>query len=199
MSQLAFLEDFATAKESTATSLDLPETAPVQNLDAGYDRGYEAGWADAASSDRSEQDKCLRDMSIALQESGFTYYEARQHVLKSLRPVLDAISERILPEAAQLSLGPKIIEALQTLADGIEDPIEILCPPAAENTLKSICEEQITFPVTISPEPTLAEQQVLFRYADGTSELNMTSCLTEIQTAISEFFEGLEQEELKHA
>ena len=137
MTAHAFLEDFSDPLERIQSSRStVTAPVPLQDADAGYDRGYEAGWNDALNSERDEAENNLRDMAVALQENGFTYFEARQHVLKSLRPVLDAISEKILPVAAQLSLGSKVVEALEAVASGLETPIEILCPPAAEETLK---------------------------------------------------------------
>ncbi len=194
MTGMSYLEDFAAKTDQTAFTQATTSASPKS-----YDEGYEAGWNDAIAAEKDASDKSLRDMAVALQEAGFTYFEARQHVLKSLRPFVEAISQVILPELAQASLGPKIVETLDALANGIEDPIEILCPPAAESTLREICEEQIKFPVTLQAEPTLADQQVLFRYANGSAELDMSRCVADIQTAITEFYAGLTAEDIQHA
>lgn len=194
MNDMTFLEDFAKprAKEGEFG-------APPVATSNGYDDGYTAGWNDAIEEERKASDKLTRDMALALQEAGFTYFEARQHILKSLRPVLEAISEVILPELARSSLGPTIAETIEYLAESIEQPIEILCPPHAEETLKKICEDQIKFPVTVTTEATLADQQVLFRYADGSAEIDMSKCVADIQAAISEFYDSLNESEVNYA
>lgn len=195
MNQMAFLEDFGSP---LAAPLEPSALLPAENA-GRYDEGYEAGWNDAMNSEKDAAEKVQRDMAIALQEAGFTYFEARQHVLKSLHPVLRAISEVILPKLAQESLGPKVIETIEALAQSIEEPIEVLCPPEAEQSLAEICQAHISFPVEIRPEATLSDQQVLFRYADGTSDLDMTQCVTNIQSAIGEFYSSFTEQEVQHA
>lgn len=195
MNQVSFLEDFTAPHVTDATA----RAADAISTSRGYDEGYAAGWNDALVAEAKAEEKSLRDMAVALQETGFTYFEARQHVLKSLQPLLKAISAVILPKLAQASLGPQIVETLEALAKSIEAPIEILCPPSAEASVREICEAHIKFPVTISTETSLAEQQVLFRYADGSSDLDMSRCVAEIQTAISEFYSSLNAEEERYA
>ena len=113
---MRMFEDFsATQVSGRADPVDDPAALKLE-----FDKGYKAGWSDGSASERDERAEALSQLSSALQELQFTYFEARAHILKSLHPFLAEISKKLLPRVAEASLVPIVQEAVQDLADKVE-------------------------------------------------------------------------------
>mgnify|MGYP003515970463 CR=1 FL=1 len=63
-------------------SQQVPSADQESRLEA-YEQGYRAGWEDAAAAHAEDQRRIRVDLARSLQALGFTYQEARAHVLKS--------------------------------------------------------------------------------------------------------------------
>ena len=63
-----------------------------------YEQGYTAGWDDAAAAQTDDQSRIKADFARNLQSLGFTFQEARMHVLRAIHPPYPGNSQ---PSAAE--------------------------------------------------------------------------------------------------
>lgn len=186
MGQLLQLEDFAGPASGAGNPAAQINTKAVEKK--SFDTGYRDGWNDAFSEARSEDSKARSNIASALQELGFTYFEARQHIMGSFRPLLQAMMDGVLPHASHASLIPFVQQEMAKLADMVEPPIKIVCAPSNVAHLQEIAGQNASLPIEIVPEETLASTQIQLRYADGFSSLDTDATVKRIQAAIEEFF-----------
>lgn len=198
MGQLLQLEDFAQPNVA-------PELAPVADTSAlksvekqGFDKGYHAGWEDAVNEARSSEQKAQADAAAALQQMDFTYFEARQHVMNSFKPLLEAVMGAVLPTAAQHALVPLVQEELEKLAAELQSPIDIFCAPDTAPFIAEQIDEHSKLPVSVKSEETLTSSQVQLRFSDGMTSVDMDSAIERIQTALKNFFETSADEVKRH-
>lgn len=103
------LEDFgsfAAPEPSAETSV----TRKSERLRA-YDEGYATGWAEAQADARAAAE-AAQDQGDALrariEELGFTFQEARAHVMQAVTPMLRAILKQGLPQVLHATLGARL-------------------------------------------------------------------------------------------
>ena len=156
---------------------------------ASFDTGYRAGWDDAAAAQTGDQSKIGADLGRNLQSLGFTYQEARAHVLKAVEPLLLEIVGKLLPELARGSLAPMLLETLMPLADGLADaPITLVLNPAARPAVEALLEQATGLPLTIIEEPTLGEGQAWLRLGAVETNVDLDSATEKIAAAVRSFF-----------
>ena len=73
-------------KPTRAQTVVLDRVALEDEKLAAYDTGYRAGWDDANAAQSDDQTRMKADLARNLQTLGFTYHEARTHILKALWP-----------------------------------------------------------------------------------------------------------------
>jgi len=174
------------------------ETAIEETKLAAYEQGYTAGWDDAAAAQLEEQGKIKADLARNLQSLGFTFQEARQHVLKALEPLLSEMTGRLLPEMAREALAPMILETLMPMAEDLADaPITILLNPAVRDAVEALLAQATGLPMTIVEEPSLAESQVYLRLGTAETRVDLGRATADIATAVRSFFD-LNEEERRH-
>ena len=156
---------------------------------AAYENGYTAGWDDAAAAQSEDQAKLQADLARNLQSLGFTYHEARSHVLRALEPLLSEITGRLLPELARETLAPVVLDILMPLAEKIADaPISLVLNPAARPAVEALLEQATGLPLTITEEPSLSEGQVYLRLGASETQINLDRAAAEITAAVRDFF-----------
>ena len=156
---------------------------------ASFDTGYRAGWDDSAAAQTGDQSKIGADLGRNLQSLGFTYQEARAHVLKAVEPLLLEIVGKLLPELARGSLAPMLLETLMPLADGLADaPITLVLNPAARPAVEALLEQATGLPLTIIEEPTLGEGQAWLRLGAVETNVDLDSATEKIAAAVRSFF-----------
>jgi flagellar biosynthesis/type III secretory pathway protein FliH len=174
------------------------ETAIEEAKLAAYEQGYTAGWDDAAAAQREEQGKIKADLGRNLQALGFTFQEARQHVLQALEPLLSEMSARLLPEMARETLAPIVLETLMPLAEQLSDaPITILLNPGVRDEVEALLSQATGLPMTIVEEPSLAESQVYLRLGAAETKVDLGRATSDIAAAVRSFF-NLTEEERRH-
>jgi len=109
------------------------------------------------------------------------------------------MADVILPQLLAESLGGRVVEALDALAQTIEAPVTISCAPEVEEMLRELVAEVVTFPIAIETEPTLTASQALIKLDDGQVSVDLDAALTALRQSIETFFEKTEEKELNHA
>lgn len=198
MSKLTFLEDFSTGAGRAPENI-ADRGASSDDLQASFDEGYKCGWQDGTSATESHDLEIRDGLSSALQALNFTYFEARQHAMQSLRPVLEAMTDTVLPLLLSKSLGGRVIEILEEVSETIEPSVTIICAPESEEMLKELVMGEITFPVTIEAEASLTSSQAILHLNDGQTNLDLSATLDSLRDCVSSFFEEPELKEAEHA
>lgn len=186
---------------------DIPD-APLSRssviMDAGaledmrlqaYEQGYTAGWDDAAAAQTHDQTRIKADFARNLQSLGFTFQEARMHVLRAIQPLIEKIITCLLPEVAREALASVALEALMPLADEMADaPVTLVLHPASRAAVETLLEQATGLPLTIIEEPTLGEGQVYLRLGDAETRIDLDRASADISTAVHDFFDHSEKE-----
>ena len=196
MSNIFKLEDFGSPISEPVAPVHGAALAPDPTaLASSHDTGYKAGWNDGAQSVQNEQTKMTADISVALQEAGFTYFEARQHVMNTMRPLIETMVAQLLPELAKRGLAERVANELLDIADRVDTPIVISCAEGYEEELSSIIAKSVSFPVEVQPEETLSSTQVILNYDDGRSLIDLDGAIETIKSCIAEFYSAAQGEE----
>lgn len=193
MSSLFPFEDFGSVRNSREQSSSSPEKADdsavlraVENARAtGYEAGYKAGWDDAVAAEESVRTKIGAELERNLQDLGFTFHEARSHIIKSLEPLLLEMTEKVLPDLVANTLGQSIIDEILPFADSLTDaPVEILICPANKEAVAALLKEGLPMSVTLVEEPSLTEGQVFLRLGSTEKQINLDGAIGKIRAAI---------------
>ncbi len=158
-----------------------------------YDQGYKAGWDDAAQAQQSDQSQISAELARNLKSLGFTFADARNHVLAAMNPVLQDIVARLLPAIARDALAPTILQALRPLAERASDsPIEILINPAARTAVEAVLLHSNGPPTHLVDEPSLGEGQAFLRLGQSETRIDLDGAIGDISAALTSFFQQSE-------
>ena len=157
---------------------------------ASYDSGYRAGWDDANAAQSEDQTRIRAELARNLQALGFSYHEARTHILKAIEPLMLQIVGRLLPEIARQTLAPIVLETLMPLAEGLGDaPVTLVLNPASRAAVETLVEQATGLPMTIQEEPTLGEGQVYIKLGTQEAQIDLDQATADIAAAVRGFFE----------
>ena len=184
------------AADSDQDAVPAPATGADQEsrLEA-YEQGYRAGWEDAAAAHAEDQRRIRVDLARSLQALGFTYQEARAHVLKSLAPLMQDMVGKLLPEMAREALAPTVLETLMPLAEQLADePVTLVVNANDRKAIEELLEQATGLPVTIVEEATLSEGQAFLRLGLQEVHIDLARATAEIAAAVRGFFGFSEKE-----
>ncbi|MDQ2090574.1 FliH/SctL family protein [Marimonas arenosa] len=202
MSISHLLESFEGADQDDGGSISMSELSLEEEKLEAFERGYKAGWDDAAKAQAEDRNHLTSDFANNLQELSFTYHEASGHLARALRPVMTQIVEAVLPEIARKSFGPRIAEQLTGLALAVgKQRVEIVVAPQNIALVRGLLDEDPGFPVQLVEEPSLGAGQAYLRFGDGERQIDHDEVLSRIAKALDAFFDELKhtsEKELKH-
>ena len=185
------LEVFDTKEKPTKSqTVVLDRVALEDEKLASYDTGYRAGWEDANGAQSDDQTRMRADLARNLQTLGFTYHEARSHILKALEPLMLQIVGRLLPEIARETLAPFVLETLMPLAEAQGDaPVKLVLNPVSRAAVEALLEQATGLPVLIEEEPTLGEGQVYLKLGSVEAQVDLDQATADIAAAVRGFFD----------
>lgn len=188
------LETFAAVDDAVALPTELPEAGEDARLSA-YDDGYAAGWEDALAA-RDDDAARLRDAAGQnLQTLGFSYHEARMHVLQSLRPLLEAMVARLLPRLATEAIGPMVADVVMTLAaESADQPITLRLHPATRSVVEGFLTPPPSLPLTVTEDASLTPGQVVLQAGPSGARVDLDGAIAEIAAALAAFYDLLPAE-----
>lgn len=151
----------------------------------GFEEGYKAGWDDATRAALEENQRLNAELARNLQNLGFTYHEARSHMVRAVEPVLRLLVEKILPCAVAATVGERILEEIQPfLEESLDAPVEIFASPLQSAIVEERLSGLATFPMVVAPEQSLAEGQVHLRLGKSEKLLDSADSLARISEAL---------------
>lgn len=185
------LEVFETEPRSSGGGVVVLDQVALEDAKlASYDQGYSAGWEDAVAAQSEEQGRLQADLARHLQALGFSYQEARMHVLKAIEPLLIEIVGRLLPDLARETLAPVVLEALMPMAEAMADtPVTLVLNPAARPAIETLLERATGLPLILQEEPTLGEGQVYLRLGSAETHVDLDRAIADITAAVRGFFD----------
>lgn len=161
-----------------------------------YEQGYTAGWDDAAAAQTDDQTRIKSDFARNLQSLGFTFQEARMHVLRNIQPLLLQIVSRLLPEMARETLASIALETLMPLADEMADaPVTVVLNPLSRPAVEALLEQATGLPLIVIEEPSLGEGQVYLRMGDNETRIDLDRATASIADAVRDFFDHTEKDQ----
>lgn len=185
------LEVFESEHRGALPDTVVLDTMALEEAKLGsYDAGYSAGWEDAAAAQTGEQSQIRADLARNLQSLGFTYQEARMHILRSLEPLLQEMVSRLLPELARETLAPIVLEVLMPMAEKMADaPVTLVLNPVARAAVEALLDQATGIPLTLIEEPSLGEGQVYLRMGGAETSVDLDRATAEITAAVRGFFD----------
>jgi flagellar biosynthesis/type III secretory pathway protein FliH len=175
----------AVASGTVVTDLSALEEARL----AAYEQGYAAGWDDAAAAAESDRSKMGADLSQHLQTLGFTYHEARAHVLRAIEPLLSQMTRTVLPAMARDALGPVILEVLRPLAAQMAlVPVELALHPEARPAVEQALLMEASLPLAIVEDATLGTAEARLRLGETERHIALEEATAAIAAAVTDFF-----------
>ncbi len=185
------LEVFETEDRRDASQTVVLDTLSLEEAKlTAYDTGYAAGWEDAVAAQSDDQARIGADLARNLQILGFTFHEARTHVLRALEPILQEMVGRLLPELARETIAPIVLDVLMPLAESMADaPVALVLNPRARPAVEALLAQATGMPLTIVEEPSLGEGQVYLRLGNTETQIDLDRATAEITAAVRGFFE----------
>lgn len=163
---------------------------------AAFDKGYAAGWDDATTATNSDRCKIEDEVARNLQALGFTFQEARMHLLRGLRPLLTTMMGRLLPALGRDLLSDHILDILLPRAEAVlEAPVRIHVNPKSRRHLEGLANNAKGLSLKVVEESGLPDGQVFLRFENGDETLIDTDrAIQQIMAVVHSFFEHAEQE-----
>lgn len=188
---LLSLEDFSEPPGAAPPEPAPPPSEEDEGRLAAYEEGYAAGWEDATTAQTDARAEREAEVARHLQALAFGYHEARQHVMRSMEPLLNGITSTLLPRMAQQTLVPLVVETLLPLAEAAADaPIVLRTAPAAQELLEGMLARACPdLPFQIQPDAALTEGQVMLQTERGECRVDLDAAIAAIARLIDDHFE----------
>ncbi len=187
------LEDFGNFAGPIPVETVDGERLEAEKLEA-FDKGYAAGWEDATAACEQAASESAEAALARLQDLSFTFHEARAHVLRSILPLVEAITAQVVPKTLHATLGTRLTEIVEkTVADAATAEVELLAAPGESAGLETAIAERLTFPVTIREEESLAPGKVQLRVGRSETEIDLTGFQHTLTEALSALDTELEE------
>lgn len=188
------LETFGADHDAAGPPAALPEAGEEARLSA-YDDGYTAGWEDALAARDDDAARLCNAVGQNLQALGFSYHEARMHILQSLRPLLEAMVSRLLPRLAAEAIGPTVADVVMALAaESADQPIILRLHPATRSAVEGFLTPPSSLPLTLTEDANQAPGQVVVQAGPSGAQVDLDGAIAEIAAALAAFYDLLPAE-----
>lgn len=163
---------------------------------AAFDKGYAAGWDDATVAAQSDRTKAEEEVSRNLQALGFTFQEARMHLLQGLRPLLTTMMGRLLPAMGRELLAEHILAVLVPYAEETLDaPLRLHVSAHALRFVDRLTHQAKGLNLKIVEDAALTDGQAFLRFSTGEeTHIDLDRAVQQILTVVTTFFEHPQQE-----
>ena len=152
---------------------------------AVYEEGYRSGWDDAVRAAEGEERAIGAELARNLKDLSFTYFEARDEVLASVRSFLAELLDRmfpaLLPEAVAANVAQEMAGIVEDLCDG---RFTIVIAPDDAATVKRLLSSDDHRTVTVVSEPAMATGQARIRSAKGEASIDAGRLVATLKAAV---------------
>ena len=190
MTVFQLLEDFSHSHAGPSHASVSEDTFEDIRL-AAFEKGYQAGWDDAAKALADDQRYVSADLARNLQDLSFTYHEALTHVTTSLEPLLQRMVHAVLPVAAQQSLGVRIVsEVMDMVKDRAEGKLILTMSPESRTRLEPLFQSNLPMPAVLRDDDSLGQGQVFLKFDQDERNIDLDGLIKDIEAALTGFFEA---------
>jgi len=170
----------------------LPSSRYEDELAAAFEKGFSEG-ADAVRKELRERELALSEALVEkLQEISFTHAEARQGVLRSLKPLFLAIADSVVPGLANDAAGAFLAKRAAEIAAEQINPQVVLYvstdDQALINRIEYAVSDQPCGP-EIRQDPDLGEGEIRLQNGDEEFLFSAKEAVAEMQKKLRAFFE----------
>ena len=151
-----------------------------------YDDGYKAGWEDAERKSQTDAERLSEALLQSVQDLSFTLHEARVHVLKLMRPLINSIMTSLVPQLAAAALPTIVADEIDKIASDLaEEPLVLRVCPEDETALQHAIDSLgSSLRVKLQREPSLVSGQVLISAANLERRIDLDEVRSRILTAL---------------
>ncbi|WP_390911628.1 hypothetical protein [Pseudosulfitobacter sp. SM2401] len=165
---------------------------------ACFEAGFQAGWDDAVKAQCDSNTHISSDLAKNLQDTSFSYHEARSALIKSLRPLFSDITDTLLPAIARESLGAHVVEQLTDMSrEALDQVIEVTIAPQNVEPIEQLLNNALPEPFVLISDQNLGEGQVFLRIGSNEREIDLEQVVSSIAAAMETFFQHA-QEDVTH-
>lgn len=192
------LESFESSAATSEPVVAISEDRLEEQKLTAFESGYNAGWDDAIKSKEDDANRITHDLEKNLQQISFSYHEAHTMILNSLKPFLQEVVGKILPEIALSNFSSYLMLQFEKAAAGaMAHEAEIIVCPDNIEPLSRILEHEKFRNVSLKADPMLGEGQAYLRYQQSELQVDLDGVLAEIRGSIEGFFQKPEPESTK--
>lgn len=189
-------QDFGSFRKTSPAPSEVNVEAFEDEKLQSFEDGYQAGWDDAVKAQSDDKARVSAQLDQSLQEMSFTYHEALTKLTSTMKPMMEQIIEKLLPEMARETLGAHIVEQVtDLLRNNSGHPIEIVVSPNEEAVIEALLSTELSAPFALATEPALGPGQAFVRIGQREREIDIASVVTGISEAVSAFFHHSHQEQ----
>ncbi|WP_299286952.1 hypothetical protein [uncultured Tateyamaria sp.] len=190
MSAAHLFQDFGTIRPTTA-SKSLLSVEEIEELKLqAFENGYQAGWEDAIKAQSNTLTHVSSGLASSLQAASFEYHELRAAMTASVQTIMTQVTRKILPQAAQQSLGAHIQDVILDAArKNLDRPIELAIATANEEAVRAVLSDNVPAPFEVVADDLMGPTQVVLRLGDREIEVDLDRVVADITNEISTFFE----------
>ncbi len=160
-----------------------------------YAEGYAAGLAAArqeADADAARLNDALADHFLGL---SFTYNEARAQMAETLRPLLETMVARLLPEVARVGLPGLIAEAIAPhIEEGAAGPLLVALHPARRPAVERGLRLPEGIDLQLVEDPSLGPDEARIAFAQAECRVDPDSAIADMRAQLNEFYHSEDEE-----
>lgn len=177
------LETFETSPSAPAEAHYSKEIAFAR--EQGYEQGYAAGWQDALTQLRSDDDLRRAAALEALQAISFTYTEAHAALEQSFMALFEALVQVLVPHAIQQAMPRMLQQEVRDLARRAASlPIELHCGPGSIAYLRDVLDDAQGVSITLIEEPAYSDAQLSLRLGTQRRDIDFNKLVNALRDAI---------------
>lgn len=177
------LEEYDLRGTNAAVPANTNETDIDEVRLEAFDKGYKAGWEDAAQAHQKDQMHISAELAHNLQAMSFSYHEARAATIKDTEVLFRGMIDSVLPKVMPASLTGTVLDRLLAGVDAATQPmVEVTVAPENVERLEHLIEGAIAPPLRICPEPSLGPGQAMLRFEHREERVDLHAVLAELET-----------------
>ncbi|NBC88821.1 MAG: hypothetical protein GVX90_04915 [Alphaproteobacteria bacterium] len=157
---------------------------------AAFEKGYGAGWEDAAKAHAEEQERISADFARALQDMSFSFHEAHAAFQAEAEALIRGLVETVLPAALEPALAAMIRDRAQALAETAEVTVEIVVAPDNVARVEGLAAGRPAPPMRVVGEDSLGAGQAFIRFGATEEKIDLDAALAELRAAVSGYLAG---------
>lgn len=171
---------------------------PVEELEdeklQAFEAGYQAGWDDSTKAQADLSATVSSTLAANLQDASFQYHEMRSQLTRSMREMMQAIVEKVLPDMARKSLGAHVVQLVETQTrQALEANIEIHVHPDNLEQVERVI-ANVSIECSLVPSARTAPEQLFIRIGENEQSIDLERVIQEIHEAVAAFFEVQNEE-----